>query len=158
MKRFLLAVLTLCTTATMHAADVRNDITIDNVIQLMNAERAAYGLQPERTDGLGRALDDFFDRRDALEQMLVEGEVFLVFDVLVEIIFFEGGDTGENEQLALATEAVLALVFVVRATGLTKHGGFGGLEQDWGDVSSRLESTSRRVYESTRRPPPIPSS
>ena len=59
MKRLLLAVLTLCTTATMHAADVRNAITIENVIELMNVERAAYGLHPLAADPrLTQAADD----------------------------------------------------------------------------------------------------
>lgn len=59
MKRFLLAVLTLCATATMHAAGVRNDITIDTVIQLMNEERAAAGLPPLAADPrLTQAADD----------------------------------------------------------------------------------------------------
>ena len=59
MKRFLLAVLALCTTATMHAADARNAITIDNVIQLMNEERAAVGLHPLAADDrLTQAADD----------------------------------------------------------------------------------------------------
>jgi hypothetical protein len=42
----------------------------------------------QRTDGLRGTLHDLFDRGDALEQMLVEREVFL-FLVVVEVVFFE---------------------------------------------------------------------
>lgn len=59
MKRFLVAVLMLCTTATVHAADARNEITAENVIRLMNVERAAFGLAPLSADPrLIQAADD----------------------------------------------------------------------------------------------------
>lgn len=50
MKRFLFAVLMLCTTATVHASGMRADITAENVILLMNAEREAHGLEPLLAD------------------------------------------------------------------------------------------------------------
>jgi uncharacterized protein YkwD len=50
MKRFLLAVLLLCTTLGVHAADARNEITAENVVRLMNLEREDAGLPPLSTD------------------------------------------------------------------------------------------------------------
>ena len=36
-------------------------------------------------------------------------------------VFFEGGEAGEDEQLVLTAIAILAVVFVVGAAGLTEH-------------------------------------
>src|SRR5205085_1773342 len=75
----------------------------------------------DRPQGLRRALDDFFEAADALEQVLIEGEVFLLL-VIVCLILFECADSGENEQLVLTTEAILPFVVVECTTCLAKHG------------------------------------
>jgi len=69
---------------------------------------------------LRAALDDFLEAGDALEQMFVERNVAF-FVVLLDFVFFECVDAGEYEKLRLAAEAILALVVVQGATGLTEH-------------------------------------
>jgi hypothetical protein len=52
--------------------------------------------------------------------MFVERNIAF-FVVLLDFIFFECVDAGENEKLRLAAEAILALVVVQGAAGLTEH-------------------------------------
>ena len=72
------------------------------------------------SQSLGRPLHDLFERRHALEKMLVERYVG-VFLVFVGVFVFVRVEARENEQLVLAAEAELAFVVVVCATGLAKH-------------------------------------
>jgi hypothetical protein len=52
--------------------------------------------------------------------MLVQGEVAL-FVVVLDLVLFERGRTGENHQLVLTAIAVFALVVVEGAAGLAEH-------------------------------------
>ncbi len=75
----------------------------------------------DAAQALRRPLDDLFEAGDALEQVLVEGEVAL-FLVVVDLVLFEGRDAREDHELVLTAVAILAVVFVEGTTGLAKHG------------------------------------
>ena len=96
---------------------------------LIDEDRALVLLHrvDDRAKRLRRPLDDFFQRRDALEQMLIEREILFLL-VLLDLVFLERRDAGEHEQLVLAAIAILAFVVVIRATGLTEHGRFRALK------------------------------
>jgi hypothetical protein len=79
----------------------------------------------QRPDRLGRALDDLLDRGDALEEVLVEGEILFLF-VLFELVILEGREARQHEQFVLTAVAELPFVVVVGAAGLAEHGRFGG--------------------------------
>jgi hypothetical protein len=75
----------------------------------------------DAAQALRRPLDDLFETGNALEQVLVEGEVAL-FLVVLDLVLFEGRDAREDHELVLTAKAILAVVFVEGTTGLTKHG------------------------------------
>ena len=77
-----------------------------------------------RLDGgaqcLRGALDDLLETADALEQVLIQRKVFLLF-VVFDLVLFERADSRENEQLVLAAIAIFAIVCVISTAGLTEH-------------------------------------
>ena len=74
----------------------------------------------ERTNGLGGALDDLFERGDALQKVLVERYVVLFFVVLV-LILLERVDAREHEEFVLTAGAILPFVVVEGTAGLAEH-------------------------------------
>ena len=70
----------------------------------------------ERLDRLGRALDDVLERRDPLEQVLVEGDLLLGLPRLLD-----DADAGEDEELGVAARAELLVVGVLEAADLAEH-------------------------------------
>ena len=74
----------------------------------------------DRAERFRGALDDLFQAGHALQKMLVEGEIFFLL-VVLDLRLFEGGDTGENEQLVLTAVTELAVVVVRGAAGLAEH-------------------------------------
>ena len=89
---------------------------------LVDEDRALVLLDgvDDRAEGFGGALHDLFEGGDALEEVLIQGEIAL-FVVVLDLVLFERGRTGENHQLVLTAIAVLALVVVEGAAGLAEH-------------------------------------
>src|SRR5882724_2921006 len=78
----------------------------------------------ELADGLRRALDRLFEDRDALQEVLVEGEALLGGGLLVTVLLL-GQGAGEDEELLMAAQAVFLVVRIPRAANLTVHGTSG---------------------------------
>ena len=76
----------------------------------------AHGLE-EGLDGLRGPLDHVLERRDALEQMLVEGDLLRGLSGLLD-----DADAREDEELGVAGGAVLVLVRVPQPADLAIHG------------------------------------
>ena len=88
----------------------------DEDVLLLLVERAQ-----QLTHGFRRALHHFFEDRDALEQMLVEGKI-LLRRVFVEAgLFLARGGAGEHQELLVTATAELLLVGVEGAADLAIH-------------------------------------
>ena len=80
---------------------------------------AVQGVE-QHLERLGAALDDLLEDADALEEVLVHRDaLFLLRPLLVRF-----GGSRDDEELALALHAVLALELVRRPADLADHGSF----------------------------------
>ncbi len=70
----------------------------------------------ERLDRVAGALDELLERRNPLEEVLIQGDLFLRFAPLLD-----DPDPGEDEQLRLAADAEFLVVGVSRAADLAEH-------------------------------------
>jgi len=70
----------------------------------------------ERLDGVSGALDHFLERRDPLQEVLVERDLFLRLSPL-----FDDSDSREHEKLRLTADAELLVVGVPGAADLAEH-------------------------------------
>ena len=76
---------------------------------------------PEQVlDGLGRALDRLLEQRDALEQVLVEGEVLL--ELGEQVVALVAAAPRHHQQLVVAAAAELLVVGIAGAAGLAVDG------------------------------------
>ena len=74
-----------------------------------------HGLE-ERLDGLRGPLDDVLERRDALEEVLVERDLLLRLARLVD-----DAHAREDEELGVAPQAQLLVVAILEAADLAEH-------------------------------------
>jgi hypothetical protein len=74
-----------------------------------------HGLE-QGLHGLGRALDHVLERRDPLQQMLIEGDLLLGLPRL-----FDHSDAREHEQLRVAAGAELLVFGILQAADLAIH-------------------------------------
>src|ERR1043166_8726218 len=66
-------------------------------------------------------IEDYEEEEDlSLDEHLLERKVLFLF-VVLDLVFLEGGDAGEDHELVLAAIAELAFVFVKGAAGLAEH-------------------------------------
>ena len=92
----------------------------------------------ERLDGLGGALDDVLEGRDALQEVLVERNLLLGLAGLLD-----DADAREDEELGVAARAELFVVGVLEAADLAVHQAAGGRRQTAGERRVMTRDTRR---------------